>query len=300
MAVLGQHFLRDAHYLEQILQSIPYEHFKNRVQLVEVGVGLGDLTTGLLGRLAPSKSLSAYEVDRRLAEKLRDRLGSSLLERLELVVGDVMEHKRIEDGSQDRGDGVESFGGVVLGLPRLGFLCQRPYFLVSNLPYYIATPIITQALRDSLCLGMVVMAQLEVALKFCARVCSGDYGALSVLCSSVCHERSLLFEVPKNAFSPPPKVQSALIRLIKAPLCSRGSKVLGLRVLENVLSICFKASRKTLHNNLKSAYPLEWIQAFFKCHNLNPALRPHQLSPTHYISLAYLSQDITMTGKHHA
>ncbi|TSA85969.1 16S rRNA (adenine(1518)-N(6)/adenine(1519)-N(6))-dimethyltransferase RsmA [Helicobacter mehlei] len=294
MALLGQHFLHDARYLEQILQSIPYEHFGDHVQMVEIGVGLGDLTTRLLGRLP--KGLLAYEVDSKLAQRLKVCLTPSLLARLKLVVGDVMERKRVKDGSQQEKYQVELFKGYPLALSAWGFLHDGPYFLVSNLPYYIATPIITQALRDSLCLGMVVMVQAQVGIRFCASSGSSDYGALSVLASSVCNQRSLLFEVPPSAFNPPPKVQSAVIRLLKAPL-GPDFGAPSLEVLESVLKICFKANRKTLFNNLKSTYSSEWVQAFFAKHQLNPTLRPHQLNPIHYLGLAHLSQNFT--GEQH-
>ncbi|WP_163532779.1 16S rRNA (adenine(1518)-N(6)/adenine(1519)-N(6))-dimethyltransferase RsmA [Helicobacter suis] len=291
MAVLGQHFLHDAHYLEQILQSIPYEHFKDRIQLVEIGVGLGDLTTRLLNKLESPKSLLAYEVDPDLAQRLYHKLGP-LSERLELVVGDVMQYKGINGA--DRQVCIQTADrDIRLSVSETGFLCQKPYFLVSNLPYYIATPIITRALRDALCIGMAVMVQLEVADKFCAPAHSSDYGALSVLADSLCWQRHLLFKVNKEAFNPPPKVQSAFMSLLKKPLVERETKEWNLKSLEHLLKICFKANRKTLYNNLKGNYPLERIQDFYTAHNLEFALRPHQLDPAHYASLlAFLHNPI--------
>ncbi|WP_104628769.1 16S rRNA (adenine(1518)-N(6)/adenine(1519)-N(6))-dimethyltransferase RsmA [Helicobacter bizzozeronii] len=294
MAILGQHFLHDARYLEQILQAIPYTHWDDPVQMVEIGVGLGDLTTRLLGRLP--KGLLAYEVDSKLAQRLRACLDPSLLARLKLVVGDVMERKGVKDESQQTNYQVELFKGYPFALSAWGFLHSEPYFLVSNLPYYIATPIITHALKDALCLGMVVMVQAEVGTKFCALSGSSDYGALSVLAASVCHQRDYVFEVPPQAFNPPPKVQSAVIRLLKAPL-SPYTHAPGIDVLEHVLKACFKANRKTLANNLKNTYPPAWVQAFLGQHGLSPTLRPHQLNPIHYLSLAYLSQNFT--GERH-
>ncbi|BEG58019.1 hypothetical protein NHP21005_17070 [Helicobacter sp. NHP21005] len=193
MALLGQHFLHDPHYLEQILQSIPHAHFADAVQIVEIGVGLGDLTSRLLSRLEPPKSLLAYEVDTHLAQRLKPVLGV-LAGRLDLVVGDVMQNKGFENGEKKQIRGLE--------VSQCAFLHPKPYFLVSNLPYYIATPILTKCLRDALCVGMVVMVQKEVALKFCATTNASDYGALSVLSSSVCTERSLLFDVPQKPSTP--------------------------------------------------------------------------------------------------
>ncbi|WP_104749365.1 16S rRNA (adenine(1518)-N(6)/adenine(1519)-N(6))-dimethyltransferase RsmA [Helicobacter cynogastricus] len=275
MALLGQHFLHDAFYLDQILQSIPYEHFDNEVQMVEIGVGLGDLTARLLDRLG-FKTLIAYEVDRALAQGLKHRLSPSSWARLVLVVGDVMEQKGV-------GNGADVLAG--LKLPRAGFLCDRPYFLVSNLPYYIATPIIARALKDSLCVGLVVMTQLEVGLKFCAQVGSKDYGALSVLAGLTCVRRELCFEVPKEAFNPPPKVRSSVIALIKHHLESTLPS-LDVTDLESLLKRAFKANRKTLSNNLKGLCAPSWLENFLTQHSLTPQARPHQLSPTDYLDLA--------------
>ncbi|GMB95707.1 16S rRNA (adenine(1518)-N(6)/adenine(1519)-N(6))-dimethyltransferase RsmA [Helicobacter sp. NHP22-001] len=277
MALLGQHFLHDPHYLEQILQSIPHAHFADAVQVVEIGVGLGDLTSRLLSRLKPPKSLLAYEVDTRLAQRLKPVLGA-LAGRLDLVVGDVMQNKGVKDGEK------QQIGG--LGVFQCAFLHPKPYFLVSNLPYYIATPILTRCLKDALCVGMVVMVQKEVALKFCAAANESDYGALSVLSASVCLERTLLFEVPPKAFNPPPKVQSAVMRLLKAPTNEAKQECMPLAFLESVLKACFQANRKTLFNNLKKTYPVAQIQEFFTQSGLELSTRPHQVAPAHYVSLA--------------
>ncbi|WP_121021714.1 16S rRNA (adenine(1518)-N(6)/adenine(1519)-N(6))-dimethyltransferase RsmA [Helicobacter vulpis] len=275
MALLGQHFLHDAYYLDQILQSVPYAHFSDAVQMVEIGVGLGDLTTRLLDRLG-SKTLIAYEVDKALATRLQHRLCAQARARLKLVVGDVMEYKGVGDGACD------VLAQTGLRLPRSGFLHSEPYFLVSNLPYYIATPIIAHALKDSLCVGLVVMTQLEVGLKFCAPYGSKDYGALSVLCALVCAKRELCFEVPKEAFNPPPKVRSSVIALLKHPL-QACTNPLDVAHLETTLQHCFKANRKTLSNNLKGVYP---VQGFLAQRALKPQARPHELSPTDYLELA--------------
>ncbi|BDQ29384.1 MULTISPECIES: 16S rRNA (adenine(1518)-N(6)/adenine(1519)-N(6))-dimethyltransferase RsmA [Helicobacter] len=287
MALLGQHFLHDPHYLEQILQSIPHAHFADAVQMVEIGVGLGDLTSRLLSRLEPPKSLLAYEVDARLAQRLKPVLGS-LSARLELVVGDVMQRKGVQDGEPKEIRVQAPAGFVGLRVCKDAFLHPRPYFLVSNLPYYIATPILTRCLRDALCVGMVVMVQKEVAVKFCATEQDSDYGALSVLCAGVCPERTLLFEVPPQAFNPPPKVRSAVMRLLKAPLSDLGAICsLPLASFESVLKVCFQANRKTLYNNLKKTYKATHIQEFFTQNGLELSLRPHQVAFTHYASLAH-------------
>ncbi|CRF48836.1 SSU rRNA (adenine(1518)-N(6)/adenine(1519)-N(6))-dimethyltransferase [Helicobacter heilmannii] len=289
MALLGQHFLHDPHYLEQILQSIPHAHFADTVQVVEIGVGLGDLTSRLLSRLEPPKSLLAYEVDTRLAQRLRPVLGV-LAGRLDLVVGDVMQNKGFTNGEKKQIGGLE--------VSQCAFLHPKPYFLVSNLPYYIATPIITKCLRDALCMGMVVMVQKEVALKFCAAANESDYGALSVLSASVCLERALLFEVPPHAFNPPPKVQSAVMRLLKAPASQAKRGSMPLAFLESVLKICFQANRKTLFNNLKKTYPVAQIQEFFTQRGLELSARPHQVALAHYVSLAQFFHNFTHRTTH--
>lgn len=151
---------------------------------------------------------------------------------------------------------------VRIGRKRRSFLKEEePYFLISNLPYYIATRLVLNALKDPKCRGLLVMTQKEVALKFCAK---DSQNALSVLAHTI-GDITLLFDVPPSAFSPPPKVFSSVFEVIKEPLKEKALASLaqapffeealqkGFEMLEDFLKACFSSPRKTLSNNLKKS-----------------------------------------------
>lgn len=244
----GQNFLKDTYFLNQIVQAIP----NTSSQVIEIGIGLGDLTDELL----KIHNLIAYEVDEDLCSLLAKR-HSSLLEtqKLRLILGDVLE---IENS--------------------IGWLHPEPYFLVSNLPYYIATLIVLKLLRDEKCEGFVVMTQKEVAEKFCAQVGEKEFCALSVIAQSV-GEIELLFEVPASAFEPAPKVTSAVFRMIKKPNHPRMQEI---ERLESLLKIAFSAPRKKLEKNLANFYPKQEVEEIFSHLGMDENLRPHQVSTTLY------------------
>ncbi|WP_332445142.1 16S rRNA (adenine(1518)-N(6)/adenine(1519)-N(6))-dimethyltransferase RsmA [Wolinella succinogenes] len=242
----GQNFLKDEHYLHQIIESIPEE--ARKVGVVEVGPGLGDLTNKLLGFW----DVLAFEVDTDLRPHLEKRFQKELsIGRFEIRFGDVMEEWREKRS-----------------------LTPRPYVLVSNLPYYVATAIILKALKDPMCHSLVVMVQKEVAEKFCARSGESDFSALSVITESY-GESELLFEVPPQAFEPAPKVTSAVFRVVK----HHGEVAEG---LEELLRLAFSAPRKKVLKNLASGYETSRLKEAFGALNLKEEARAHELETSHY------------------
>lgn len=246
----GQNFLKDQIYLDQIIQSIP----STQSQMIEIGIGLGDLTE----RLLKLHNLIAYEVDEDLCSLLNNRefFGK---ENLTLLHRDVLECENT-----------------------IGWLHPKPYFLVSNLPYYIATHIILRVLRDEMCEGLVVMTQKEVAEKFCANVKDKDFCALSVIAQSV-GEAEMLFEVPPYAFEPAPKVDSAVFRICKKP---QPPKIQELMRLETLLKVAFATPRKKLSKNLATLYSKQDIQKVFEELEIQEHLRPHEVSTSLYHQIA--------------
>lgn len=244
----GQNFLKDSYFLRQIVQAIP----NTSSQVIEIGIGLGDLTDELL----KIHNLIAYEVDKDLCSLL-EKKHSSLLEtqKLKLVLCDVLELK-----------------------DSIGWLHPEPYFLVSNLPYYIATLIVLKLLRDEKCEGFVVMTQKEVAEKFCACVGEKEFCALSVIAQSV-GEIEFLFEVPASAFEPAPKVTSAVFRVIKKP---NHPRVQEIEKLESLLKVAFGAPRKKLAKNLANLYSKQEVEEIFSKLKIEENLRPHQVCTTLY------------------
>ena len=181
---------------------------------VEIGPGRGALTESLFKY---ADRVAAIELDPELATGLRQRWPE-----LELVEGNALE----VDWSR-WGEGV----------------------LTGNLPYYIATPIISKYLRQPGPLKQgVFLIQKEVAERITTKPGSRDYGYFSVECQLQA-DTDYLFTVAPGAFRPPPKVDSAVIRLRP-----KAAPIEDIDGLLRFVSICFRQKRKTLRNNLRGAY----------------------------------------------
>ena len=128
-----------------------------------------------------------------------------------------------------------------------------PGVLTGNLPYYIATPLISKYLHNPGRLSHAVfLIQKEVAERITAKPGNREYGYLSVECQLFA-EVEYLFSVPPGAFQPPPKVDSAVIRLTPRQTVAVSDPDEFLKFA----SVCFRQKRKTLRNNLAAAYPRE-------------------------------------------
>jgi 16S rRNA (adenine1518-N6/adenine1519-N6)-dimethyltransferase len=176
---LGQHFLTDPRLLARIADALGATRDDT---VIEIGPGRGALTTALLERAG---TLIAIELDRELVPILRERWADE--PRFSVVEGDVLQ--------QD-----------------LGALAGGPYLLAGNVPYNITTPILFHAMRRPRPARAVYLVQREVADRIVAPAGSDDYGALSVNVQALA-KAELLFGVPARAFSPPPKVESAVVRI---------------------------------------------------------------------------------------
>jgi 16S rRNA (adenine1518-N6/adenine1519-N6)-dimethyltransferase len=180
---LGQHFLADRQVLARIADAAEIEAGD---VVVEIGPGRGALTDLLVGRAG---RLVAIEYDRALAAQLRDRYADR--KNVEIVQADVLTVK-------------------------LGEVAGEKFKLIGNVPYYITTPILFQALEQPRPSIAVYLIQREVAERIVAAPGGGEYGALTVNVGAVAHAE-LLFTVPAGAFKPPPKVESAVIRITPKP-----------------------------------------------------------------------------------
>lgn len=211
-------------------------------RVVEVGVGLGDLSVRLLERF----SLIAYEIDSELCGYFKDRFPK---DRFTLFNEDVLKLQR-----------------------QNGWLCDEKYILVSNLPYYVATKIILNALKDKLCVGMVVMTQKEVAMKFCAEVGKKEFCALSVLTQDLSKNIHFIANVPPSAFIPAPKVESSIFSIEKNDNIFNAD-------FERVLKMAFSSPRKMAIKNLDS---ISEIEAIFERLKIPKNARAHQISTQQY------------------
>ncbi len=229
----GQHFLHDPRVLSRIVEAIAPARSD---LLVEIGPGEGALTAPLLERL---DGMHAIELDRDLAAALENRFPALTLHR-----GDVLEF---------------DFAALPAGLR-----------VVGNLPYNISTPILfhlaghAARVRD-----LHFMLQREVVERMVAAPSSAAYGRLSVSLQARFAMKKL-FDVSRGAFRPPPKVDSAVIRMVPLQV--------PLAIDEDLLRQAFSARRKTLRNAMPGVD--------FEALGLDPKLRPENLSPQDYARIS--------------
>jgi len=232
----GQNFLQDQSVIERMLGFLRL-HAADPV--IEVGPGLGALTVPLLAQL---DQLTVIEIDRDLIERLQARQLPGLI----IHSGDVLKF-----------DFSELFEGERLRI-------------VGNLPYNIGTPLLLRLLdAHDLIKDIHVMLQKEVVDRLDARTNTRAYGRLSVMMQSV-FDIEPLFTVPPEAFSPAPKVQSAIVRLLpKANVPEKRT----IAALESTTRLAFANKRKTLRNNLKGHLD----EAALSAMGINPQARAETL-----------------------
>ena len=237
----GQNFLHDPGVIARIVRAVtprPDQH------LIEIGPGQGAITAPLL---EAAGKLTAIEIDRDLAAALRVRFaafpGFRLLEQDVLKV---------------------NFAELAQGLP------PGSLRILGNLPYNISTPLLFHLARFAdRVRDMHFMLQLEVVERMVAAPSTAEYGRLSVSLQARCRMEKL-FKVSRGAFRPPPKVESALVRLVPLPQ--------PLEVDEVLLRTAFSARRKQLRNALPGID--------FAALGIDPTLRPENLSPQDYARLS--------------
>lgn len=249
----GQNFLKDASVIDAIVRAILPAMDDN---MLEIGPGLGALTKPLLKNL---NHLNAIEIDRDLQATLRQMPEAQ--NKLTVIGADALN----------------------VDLKPMGAALR----VVGNLPYNISTPLILHLLSfGSQIKDMHFMLQKEVVERLAAQPHSKDYGRLSVMVQADC-EVDNLFGVPPTAFSPAPKVDSAIVRL--RPYTTNPYPQIDKNVLSKVVQRAFGMRRKTLANNFKPILSQADISAL----GINPMSRPEDLSVAEYISLAqfFISSD---------
>lgn len=246
---LGQHFLLDLNVTRKIARLAgPLEGRP----VIEVGPGPGGLTLALLE--AGADPLVAIEKDARFIEHLR---GLSDNPRLVVVEADALEANE----------------PALLAAHAAG----RPAAIVSNLPYNVGTPLLVKWLKASAWRGsMTLMFQKEVAERIVAAPGAATYGRLAVLAQSVCLAR-IVQHVPARAFTPPPKVASAVVRLDPLP-----EPFADLDALETVTAAAFGQRRKMLRSALSGAGG----EALLAEAGIDPTLRAETLTLSQFQVLA--------------
>ncbi len=250
---LGQHFLLDLNITRRIARAAGDIAGK---PVIEVGPGPGGLTRALLE--AGADPLIVIEKDARFLPLLEPLVDWSA-GRLRIV----------------RADALEADEGALLGPPA----SRRPVaYVVSNLPYNVGTPLLVKWLKAQSWRGdMTLMFQKEVAQRIVAKVGDDAYGRLAVLAQARCACR-LEFTVPARAFTPPPKIASAIVRLT-----DRGDPYPDLAALERVTAAAFGQRRKMLRSALKTLTPD--AEALLKAAAIAPTARAEEIDQAGFRAL---------------
>jgi 16S rRNA (adenine1518-N6/adenine1519-N6)-dimethyltransferase len=245
---LGQHFLRDENIARKIVNSLHYDQVES---ILEVGPGTGVLTKYLFGL---RKNINLIEIDKAsceyLAGQFPDRTGS-------IHQGDFL-----KDNIAD--------------------LLIKPAAIIGNFPYHISSQIFFRILENRQVIDQVVcMIQKEVADRIRAPHGSKTYGILSVLLQAW-YDIEYLFRVPPHVFDPPPRVQSAVIRMKRNQRthlgCDEG-------IFHQTVKAAFNHRRKMMRNSLKGHFQLPEIPHDYF------SLRPEQLSVAQFIELACMLEN---------
>jgi len=245
---LGQHFLTDKSIIDHIVHSVDP---KPGDVLVEIGPGQGAITFPLLKRHG---KLTVIEFDRDLITPLSEAAHG--IGELTIVHKDVLK----------------------VDFDKLA--AEGKIRLVGNLPYNISTPILFHALEHcSHVQDMHFMLQKEVIDRMAAEPGSKVYGRLTVMLQARC-EVTPLFMVPPHAFRPPPKVDSAVVRLV--PLANDQIHIKDAVLFENLVRDAFGQRRKTIRNAMQALASSDDIEAV----GLRPDARAEQLPVADFIKLA--------------
>jgi 16S rRNA (adenine1518-N6/adenine1519-N6)-dimethyltransferase len=245
----GQHFLTDRGVVERIVRGA---RVAAGDRVVEVGPGLGILTRGLL---AAGAELTAIELDRDLANWVRVTFPT-----VRLVEADAA---RVDWAATLPGSG---------------------WKMVANLPYNVGTTVVMDALRlPGTFTSVTVMLQLEVVQRLCAAPGDDAYGALSAEVA-VRARPTFLTTVPPDRFHPPPKVQSAVVRLdlFEAPQVGESTP----QHFDKVVRAAFGQRRKTLLNAVGSVFGRERAAEALAAAGIEPTLRAERLGSDQFRSLA--------------
>jgi 16S rRNA (adenine1518-N6/adenine1519-N6)-dimethyltransferase len=245
---LGQHFLCDLNLTKRIAESAGD---LTGVTVIEIGPGPGGLTRSILGQ--PIKKLIAIEKDPRCLIALAKVVAASQ-GKLDVIEGDAL---KIDTTT----------------------LCDAPRAVIANLPYNIGTELLMNWLRDiDQYQSLTLMFQAEVADRRAAGPDNKIYGRLSVIAQFCCDVKRVM-DIPARAFTPPPKVDSAVVHMV--PRTDRPADI-TFGTIEKITAAAFGQRRKMLRSSLK---PLGG-EKLLKRANIDPTLRAENLALADFENLA--------------
>lgn len=244
---LGQNFLVDAGWRSKIVQSLPLRWGDT---WIEIGAGRGEITQLIAKQV---KQVIAIELDANLAAGLRRNTAGS--GKIEIIEGDVL----------------------TVPFAALFARIDTPIRIYGSLPYYITSPILHHLFRWADRIASIdIVIQLEVAERIAAKPGNRDYGYLSTICQFYTHPK-IAFRIPPGAFRPPPKVQSALVKMA-LPGESSALAIAAPEKFFGFLQLCFALKRKTLRNNLLGATSDDRIHEALENAGARSDARAEQLS----------------------
>ncbi|WP_017659746.1 16S rRNA (adenine(1518)-N(6)/adenine(1519)-N(6))-dimethyltransferase RsmA [Baaleninema simplex] len=258
----AQHWLRSDAVLNKIVEAA---QLSSSDRVLEIGPGQGVLTRRLFPEV---KSLVAVELDRDLCRKLAQKFGD--IENFILLQGDFL----------------------ALDVPEALNVAPEIFHhqnkVVANIPYNITGPILEKLLGkiakpnpnpyDSI----VLLVQKEVGDRLCAKPGSKAFGALSVRVQYLA-DCEIVCSVPRKAFYPPPKVESAVVKLTPRNISTPAENP---KWLSTLVKVGFANKRKMLRNNLKSLVDRDRLMEFFEKQNLEPEIRAERLSVKDWVALS--------------
>lgn len=246
----GQNFLTDRFVIDSIVSAI---HPQPGEAIIEIGPGLGALTEPVGARM---DHMTVIELDRDLAARLAN-------------------HPQLQDKLT-----IHQQDAMTVNFSALAAAAGQPLRVFGNLPYNISTPLMfhlfsyTSAIRD-----MHFMLQKEVVNRLVAGPNSKAYGRLTVMAQYYCNIIPVL-EVPPTAFTPSPKVDSAVIRLV--PHAVIPHPVGDVHMLSRITTQAFNQRRKTIRNSLGDLFTAQQLTEL----GIDPALRAENIAVAQYCKLA--------------
>lgn len=248
---LGQHFLTDEHVITRLLAVLEIKKHDN---ILEIGPGLGALTLPVLRRC---QQMTAVEYDRRMIEPLQRK--SAAAGQLNIMICDIL--------SVD-------FARLATATP------ATKWRVIGNLPYNLSSAILFHCLgQRSYISDMHFMLQKEVVDRIVALPGSKTYGRLSLMSQLWC-EAQALFDIPNTAFSPPPKVESAIVRLI--PRLTPAWAIDDFPCFDRLVRAAFSQRRKMIRKSLHKWFASAELEQL----NIDPTARPEDLSGNLFADLS--------------
>ena len=249
----GQNFLKDVSVVQKIVSTSGVD---SSSLVIEVGPG-GAIMTRELAKVA--KNVLAYEIDESLQEELEKRLSD--ISNVSLIFQDFLESDLVHD--------VEQYSYDYL-------------YFVSNVPYYITTPILMKLMNSHLSFQKIVMmVQKEVGDRFSTKPGSREYGSITVLLNYYYHVKKEFF-VSRKQFVPEPNVDSVVVSFTPR---EDKEELIDPKFFEKIIRDSFQFKRKTLRNNLKN-YDLSIISSVLEKYGYDLNVRAEMLDVSVFVDIA--------------